>query len=475
MADPWWVWSYPGQRHGGVIEYPFIAIAEWIAPGNVYGFTLLRVLYIPLVGLLIGLSMRWAFPRWSLWPFALAAAAGPGVLHGFRMISDIYPFGWLLSASGIVLMYALWSQRITRFTAPIAVLGGLFIGLGVYEHASAAVFSIPLLIAGAWHFHDTMPPHQLRKNLWLLLGIAVGLAPMAIALFGQENLHVIYSPTNPGLPNILGILGLSNEPDAWRLALLPNGWGVTQADETLFGIPWTAQVVVNLLVCAAVTALTVPLVRRFVRHQPTALRFIAVMWASALVVMILMVSIVSPIWYYGTGAGFLMWITIAALPAIVNRTWAITAIAIVIGVNAAVSLRAVLLAEPIPIEGAQFKLGQARFNEKVAEQVQHAGVNYLYGDYWEVLPIAYASRGTLIPITYDSHRFELFADTPDPIIVGLTSGYLSTPKTLPRWTSAYQAESLVTDNCIERMDINASMPDGVRAFECPRSLFATVN
>jgi hypothetical protein len=467
MDDPWWVWSYPGQRHGGVIEYPFIALAEWMSPGNVYGFTLLRVLYIPLVGLLLGLSVRWAFPRWSLWPFALAAVVGPGVLHGFRMISDLYPFGWLLSASGIALTYAVWSGRIRRARAPILLVAGILVGLGIYQHASAAIFSIALLAAGAFHWRTS-----LRTSVWSVFGLAIGLIPMAIALFGQPDVPVVYSPTNPGPPNLLGIFGLSGSPDAWRLALVPNGWGVQQADESLLGIPWSAQVIVNAIATVGVVALIVPLIRVVRRRARASIAFLSIMWTTATVMMIVMVSIVSPIWYYGTGLGFLVWVTLAALPATTVRPFALSITAIVIAASAAVSARAVLLAEPLLIEGAQFKLGQARFNEQIAAGVEDAGVRYLYGDYWEVLPIAYASAGAIAPITYDSNRFPLDLATPDTIIVGLASGYLSTPPTLSRWTSAAEAESLVTDNCTERSDINISLPDGVRAFECQRAILS---
>lgn len=466
IQDPSWVWSYPGQRHGGVIEYPFIAVAEMLSPGNVYGFTLLRLAYIPLVGLLLGLSIRWAFPTWSLWPFALAAAVGPGVLHGFRMISDLYPFGWLLSASGVVLAYAVWSGRVRRGSHVVLALAGLMTGLGIYQHASAAVMSLSLLVAGAVHWR--IAPTRLVTPL---LGLAFGLIPMAIALFGQPDLNAVYSPTDPGLPNLVGIFGLSAAPDAWRMALVPNGWGVQQADESLLGIPWSAQVVINTVVTVAAIALLAPLTRVIRGRASTAATFISVMWGIALIVMITMVSIVSPVWYYGTGIGFLVWITLSALPALTHRTWAIIAIASTCVAAALVSGRAVLVAEPILLEGAQFKLGQARFNEQVASQVTQAGVTYLYGDYWEVLPIAYASAGTLKPITFDSNRFPVHVDPTDTIIVGLTSGYLSTPPTLPRWTTAAQAESYVTDACTEREDVNASMPDGVRAFECSASLF----
>lgn len=469
MSDPWWVWSYPGQKHGGVIEYPFIALAELVSPGNVYGFTLLRVLYIPLVGLLLGISLHWAFPRWNLWPFALAAAVGPAVLHGFRMISDIYPFGWLLSASGIVLAFAVWSQRITKLAPLVLGVSGLLIGLGIYEHASSAVFSLALLAGGL-----TLWPQRLRSLTALALGVILGLIPMVIALFGQPNLPVVYSPTNIGAPNLAAITGLSTQTDAWRQALLPNGWGLLNADETLFGIPWTWQIAVNavLLICTAL--LVIPIHRIITRSTSPATQasvFIAAVWLVGIAVLVLLSSIVSPIWYYATGLGFLVWITVVALPNVSTRRWSVAAVAMLLVLMASVSLRSILIAQPAFVEGARFKLGQARFNEQVAEQVKAAGVDFLYGDYWEVLPIAYASAGELTPITYDSNRFPLPAsEATSSIIVGLTSGYLSTPVTLPRWTTAAEAESLVTDNCVERQDLNQSMPDGVRAFECPSAL-----
>lgn len=474
IADPWWVWSYPGQRHGGVLEYPLIAVAEWFSPGNVYGFTLIRIAYIPLVGLLLGLSIHWAFPSWSLWPFAAAAAAGPAVLHGFRMISDIYPFGWLLSASGVALIYASLSGRIPGAHRWVLGAGGVLIGAGIYEHASAAVFSFALLAGAITRWW--VPVHRMVP---IAIGLAIGLIPMVIALIAQPDLHVVYSPANPSFPDLLGVTGLVTEADSWRQALLPNGWGVQHADETLLGIPGSAQVIVNALALIATILLIAPIIT-LLRRREAALAtanpasFVATLWTIGVAVLVLEVTIVTPIWYYATGLGFLVWITAAALPQLVRPALAGVLVVIFLFLTGLVSLQAVFLAQPMLIEGAQFKLGQARFNENIATQVEQAGVTYLYGDYWEVLPIVYASAGALTPITYDTNRFALpesMAD--DTIVVGLTSGYLATPPTLPRWTTAYLAESNVTDNCVERQDINTTMPDGVRAFECSVAVLDT--
>ena len=155
MQDLSWVWSYPGQLHGGVVEYPIMAVGELIAPGNPYGFTFIRIFYVPLTGVLLALSLRRAFPSVNLWWFAAAAAAGPALLHDFRAISDIYPFGWLLAAIGVYLIAG------KRFL----FIGGVFLGLGIYEHASAALMSVPLVFAIAVRFE-----FELRRWVRMALG-----------------------------------------------------------------------------------------------------------------------------------------------------------------------------------------------------------------------------------------------------------------------------------------------------------------
>ena len=454
LADPFWVVSYPGQVHGGIVEYPLIALAETLAPGNVYVLTLVRILYIPLAGVLLASCFSMSQPDRSLWPFAIAAAVGPAVLHGFRMISDIYPSAWLLSALGLWLIFR-WSsgctQRITWLVA-----GGVLIGLGIYQHASAAVLSIPLLIFAAVQWRVPV-----RQGVWVVAGIVLGLIPMGLAMFAQPDKDVVYRPERSGLPDVLGALGLDRGELGWRDAMLPNGLGIAHADSTFLDLGWGVQWWVNLIGLLLVVAVVVVgvLLRR------SALGW---MWFSALAVLVALVVFVPPIWYYGTPIGFLLWFSVGFAPVLLPRLAEWIVIGVVLAISAGFSFAQVWNSHPRFVTGAQVKAQQVAEVDEVAAAISDAGVEYVFGDYWEVLPIAYASSLSVHPISYNFNRFPLDPTAVgEEIVVAVTPGTIALPFGRDSWDLSQDASALVDQECIPVPDITARLSEGVTAHLCP--------
>ena len=457
MQSPFWVWSYPGQLHGGVLEYPLIALAELLAPGNVYGLSLIRVLYIPFTGLLLASCFTLVAPQRSLWPFALAAAVGPAVLHGFRMISDIYPSAWLISALGVWVIYR-WAAGRMRSSVWLLV-GGILIGLGVYQHASAVVFSVPLLVFAASHWRV-----KLRSAGVVAAGFIIGLIPMGLAMFAQPGKEVVYRPERSGVPNVFGALGLSRGELGWRDAMLPNGLGIAHADSTFLDLGWSMQWWINLIGLLFVLAVVIfSLVQgRFA---------MGLMWLAALAMIIGLVIVVPPIWYYGTPIGFVLWFSIGFVPVVLPRVMEWIVIAAVMAISAGFSFAQVWNSHPRFLTGVQVKAEQVAEVDEVAAEISDAGVEYVFGDYWEVLPIAYASSGELHPISYNFNRFPLDpAEVREEIVVAVTPGTIALPFGRDSWDLSADALALVDQECVPVPDISERLPQGVTAHLCPTAV-----
>ena len=454
LEQPFWVWSYPGQLHGGVLEYPLIAVAETLLPGNVYALTLIRVLYVPITGVLVASCFAMAMPRRSLWPFAVAAAVGPAVLHGFRMISDIYPSAWLLSALGVWIVFRGSVGRFHRIGWLVA--GGFLVGLGIYQHASAVVFAAPLLVFSVVRWQLTV-----RRWMWVLVGLSLGLIPMALAWFTQPGKEIVYRPERTGLPDVLGAFGLDPGELGWRDAMLPNGLGVTHADSTFLDLGWGVQWWINLASVGFVVAVVVAGIA--FRKSP-----LGWMWLTAIAMIVGLVLVVPPVWYYGTPLGFLLWFSLGFTPVLLTRAAEWVVVAVVLALSAGFSFAQVWNSHPRFLTGTQVKAQQAVEVSEIALGIEEAGVEYVFGDYWEVLPVAYASSGALHPITYNYNRFPLTsANVGEEIVVALTPGTIALPFGRESWTLSPDATSLANEVCTPIANISQRLPDGVTAHLCP--------
>ncbi|MDE0973632.1 MAG: hypothetical protein OSA11_00900 [Candidatus Nanopelagicales bacterium] len=451
MRDLSWVWSYPGQLHGGVVEYPIIALGELIAPGNPYGFTFIRIFYVPVTGVLLAVSVRRAFPSVNLWWFAAAAAAGPALLHDFRAISDIYPFGWLLAAIGVYLVAG------KRFL----FIGGVFLGLGVYEHASAALMALPLVLAIAVRF-----VFEIRRWVRIALGIVIGLIPMALAQFTQGDKIVVWSPAKLEFPRAIGLLGLSDSGAGWPTSMLPGAWGIQDGGTAFLGVGIGVQFYLNLALIVGLLVFVVVGVVLILRGRSSwksPLGFLVITWISGLALALGLSAVVQTVWFYGLSLGFLVWVT-AALG---GRLVAIP----IVAVMGAMSIYSVSVIGGV-VDSISLKWDQQQEISGVAQSLIDNNVTVIFGDYWEILPVAYASAGEVHPITASFNRLPLpieVVESPD-VLVGVSSGTIALPSGRESWDSSTAVSGLVSKSCRFISPLPGNYSDLVSLYQCPRDI-----
>ena len=123
------------------------------------------------------------------------------------------------------------------------------------------------------------------------------------------------------------------------------------------------------------------------------------------------------------------------------------------------------------LTGAQVKAEQVAEVKQVASAISDVGVKYVFGDYWEVLPIAYASSTSLHPISYNFNRFPLdVADVGEEIVVAVTPGTIALPFGRDSWNLSADSLALVDRECAPVPDITARLPEGVTAHLCPTAV-----
>lgn len=453
MRDPSWVWSYPGQLHGGVVEYPIMAVGELIAPGNPYGFTFIRIFYVPVTGVLLALSLRRAFPQVNLWWFAGAAAAGPALMHDFRAISDIYPFGWLLAAIGVYLIAG------KRFL----VLGGIFLGLGVYEHASAALMSLPLVLALVIRWGP-----GIRAYVRIGVGLVIGLIPMALAQFTQPDKIVVWAPADLALPRALDMVGLTDGGAAWPLSMLPGAWGIQNGGTNFLGVSNSVQFYLNLALVVGLLAFLVLGVITILRGRARwsdPLGFLVIVWAAGIVLALMLSAVVPTVWFYGLSLGFLVWVTVTLVASkFAGRVLAI----VVIAVMASMSVYSVNATNGL-VSAASDKWDDNQEINGVAQSLIENNVSVIFGDYWEVLPIAYASSGEVFAVTSSFNRLPIPASIrqSQEVLVGVTSGTVAIPGGRDRWDTSEAVEELVSESCRYVSPLPGSYFEFVDLYRCP--------
>lgn len=463
LEQPGLVLSYPGQLYGGVLEYPIIGLVESIVPGEVYALTALRVLYLPIVGVLAVYVTHLLFPRWKLWPFIPAVALGPAVLHGMMAIKDLYPFSWLVAMIGTAIAF----RSLERGCGGVwLAVGGLLSGLAIYQHPTAALLVLPLAVAAGvcWSVR--------WKQLFTWgAGFAIGLVPLLVARFGQPDAYVPYVPQRRGVPDVLGAFGISI--DGWPQAIVPNGWGVQYTNLNSLEFPGWLQLAINaallgFVVLCFVIAIRAAASEQF-RRDASPRTVLAMMWVTVAVVVIAIVVVVPPVFFYGSALAVPVWITlVSGFNAVWTRagTWASTAVLFLAG---ATSLGMVLALNPALPGAVGFKRAQAAEVRQVAEAIQDAGITVVLGGYWETLPIAYASEGALAPVTVPVSRFPTPDIEGESVLVAVPTGYTALPPGLERWTNAEAAVGLVDARCTRLSEDIPGIPVPIRAYECPIS------
>ena len=414
ISDPRIVLAFPGQKHGGVFEYPYNVLAEWIAPGNYFLESALRPLFAFLTGFLAAKLYLTYFPRGPRWSFLLAVAVGPTILHGLAgpegnsvgvwWLNANYDLAWLFVILGFWLIGRELSGPVANQVPRTGMLffGGVLLGLGFYQQPTSILLILPLGVLLLLRFRISLSQFSM-----LLLGGFIGILPAILSYF--------YAPITTWNPShfpvfqlhlALASLGLDGVPN-YAIALLPSALGFAPA--TTIGFARLQTVVsalfLSLMLILALVGTFNALRRRSRVSEGTA---IAVCWIAVAGSIVIFGIFVDPVWFYSSHLSIVLWMSIGILPQLIKVKWISRAAPICICLVVALS--------SLAQNGAQVVNLKERFMEKreyistlnrYASAMRKLETRVLYGSYYDVLPIAYGAAGSLHPVTSTYNRFPL--------------------------------------------------------------------
>jgi hypothetical protein len=411
LHDPRIVLAFPGQKHAGTIEYPIQVLAEWIAPGNYYIHTVARVFLAFLTGFLAAKLFITLLPKAPRWAFIGAVAVGPAIIHGLSgppgnsvgvwWLVGNYETSWLLVTAGALVL----ARALRRDRAPALqfVAAGLLVGAGFYAHPNVVLLIAPLAVLVLLTFGI-----RFGQFLLTLAGAVVGVIPAAVSYVVNAGITT-WDPSHGvwvSLPVYLNVLGLDGI-HSYEKVVLPYALGFS-TDETFF----TDGVQSGLTACFVVVAVVIGAVGLWqavrAKRLPGPATAIALAWVAAFACLVGFATVVNPVWFYATSLSIMFWITVGALPFIVpDRT---------IGSLLAVTVIALTAGSTIAHNSAFYGEFPTRMAEKsqrladlraAAAAIKATGSTYVYGSYYDAIPIGYVSNGALRTITTHYDRFPM--------------------------------------------------------------------
>lgn len=420
LADPRLVWSFPGQKHAGPLEYPYSLAAEWLAPGNYYVLSAIRPLLAFFTGLFAALLYLRLFPKAPRWAFLAAVVVGPTIISGFLgpeanrvgvwWLQPNWDMAWLLVAAGAYVtvrgMEAGTGVAGARQAAALAA-GGLLVALGFYAHPAISITIVPILV---------LMMVRVPARLWMALPFAagglVGLIPPGISFVVNSGVINTWDPSHGPLINVplyVAALGLGGNPD-YMLALLPYALGLAPASSVVPPVAQSIVMWVFLLAVVSIAAISLDhAIRR--RERLSAAGALAVAWIAAMGAIVGFATLVDPVWIYSSGLALLYWITVGALPS--AFTWRKS------GTILAVAALAIAAASTVAHNGSWYASVGQRITDKkaqfddldaTAQALVQSGVHVVYGSYYDAIPVGYASKGQLRTVTNTYNRFPLSAE-----------------------------------------------------------------
>jgi hypothetical protein len=476
ISDPRLVLAFPGQKHAGPLEYPFTVLAEWLFPGNFFANAAIRPVLAFVTGFLVAklfVSLFSMAPKWSL---LLALVVGPPIMHayigpanavGVWWMQPNWDMAWLFVTAGALVLSNQLKAR-NSSSAKVRgtlILAGVLLALGFYAHPAISLLLVPLVALVLMRTQ-----RRLWDLLWVILGGIIGVIPAAISYVVNARVNT-WDPSHGAFISLsyykgmgASVLGLDSIPDH-MLGLLPYGIGLPP-DQTL--ISGSVQsVIVGIFLMAVIVGAVVSVVFAIKnRRRVTPAGSLAVAWLVAVFTMFAFITFVDPVWLYSSGLAILFWISLGALPIAFRSP--------VVGATVTVGLAILVLAGTLSqgrsyftdlISGYRDKIESQRESRDVATFLLSGGAQFVYGSYYDAIPVGYASGGKLRTITNHYNRFPITSDELERGSVRV--GVSVQPK--EEWGD--EALALVRSRCQE--DIRTNDQGEFRIFVCPTEALVT--
>ncbi|CAB4936565.1 MAG: hypothetical protein F2836_04975 [Actinobacteria bacterium] len=471
LHDPRIVLAFPGQKHGGPLEYPVLLISEAIAPGNFYLHTVLRVFFAFLTGFFTAKLYLTLLPNARRWSFLAAIAVGPTIIHGLLgptgntvgvwWLQPNWDMAWLFVTSGAYVV----ARRLVRSEASAPGksraltlgVGGLLIGLGFYAHPAISILIVPLITLVAVRCRAS-----LRDYGAVAAGAAIGALPAAVSYVVNAGINT-WDPSHGVIVNIPlygAALGINGLPD-YILTLLPYSLGLAPSGSF---IPPVGQSMLMWIFIPAVIAASAVGVDRALRgkRRPTPGSAIALSWLAAVVTMVVFSTLIDPVWIYASGLSILFWISVGAMPTMFARRWA--------GGLATGAVLLVVAGSTLTHNFDWYSQFSTRVVAKqaymedqmaLADAIEEAGAEYIYGSYYNVIPVGYASGYRLRTITNRYNRFPLTADE-------LSRGQITVAVDMaPKDAWGVDALAVAQSSCTKATAVSDAAIGSYAIFECP--------
>lgn len=436
ISDPRIVLAFPGQRHAGPIEYPFTILAEWAFPGNYFANALIRPFLAFLTGFLVAKLFETLFPLAPRWSFIASVALGPTIIHGMLgpeenpvgvwWLQPNWDVAWPLISAGALL--AAVNLRQLEVGIPLQakmsvrfLLAGSLIGLGFWAHPATILLIVPLISLVLMRF-----PFMLRPTIITFAGSVIGITPACVSYFVNADVST-WNPSHGAFVAIdyyrsmgASVLGVDGIPD-YIIALLPYGLGLAPSQIIFNGTIQSALVVLALTAFSLTTLVALVKAIRC-RRKLSYAGAVSASWLITAGTLMVFITFIDPVWIYSSSYSILFWLTVGALPVFFAARWLGTLLTIIV----------------LSVEGLSTLTHNAKFysdvpkrivdkiqimnsNRDLADGLVDSGAEFIFGSYYDAIPLGYASGGNLRTITLRYNRFPLseFELERDSLIVAI--------------------------------------------------------
>ena len=415
LEDPRVVLSFPGQKHGGPLEYPLLLLAELLAPGNYWLHSAPRPVFAFLTGFSTVLLFRRLFPGARAWTLLLAMLVGPSAIHGMLgpesnpvgvwWLQPNWDMAWLLVLVGAILVASSLARSPDSLRSEWqSFAGGVIVGLGIFAHPAIALLVLPLAILVFLRMGC-----RARLVLLSMLGAAIGLLPAGVSYVINSGSINTWDPSHGpvvNLPLYLEALGLSGSNNYFN-TLLPYSLGLVP--ESLLTPPIVQSVLMWSFFVSVIAGTAIALDRRISRSLPlSVLGQLAVTWLVAMAGIVIFSTVVDPVWIYATSLAPLLWLTLGALPESFTprRLGTVLALLIIALIATSTALHNASYLGGLPRNTAD-KQQELRDLAVASERLVKADVDVIFGSYYDAMPLGYASSGDLRVVTNTYNRFPI--------------------------------------------------------------------